>query len=309
MSAVSETLPKAQSAAARPARRRRRLSPGLLAALPVILFLAVAFAAPLLTVFGYSFMPEKTFELGQAPTLENYLAVFSNSYYLSFGKSLGLALVTVALLMVISWPIAYGMAKLFGRWANILTLAIIIPLFVSENIRLFGWVLFLIKGGVMLGGLKAWLGIDAESMLYDVPAIVLGLVYVYLPFSLFPMVLGVSMVPREVTEAAFDMGASRWQVFREVELPLAMPGILIGGLLTFILAMGSLAESKILGGQAVIMIADEIETAFTFGQNWPLGSALSVILILFSGTLVLTLLSWIDLDKILGRGGKGGGND
>jgi spermidine/putrescine transport system permease protein len=280
------------------------MSPGLLAALPVMIFLALAFAAPLLAVLGYSFMPEKTFALNQAPTLENFIDIFSSSYYLSFGKSLALALVTVALLLVISWPVAYGMAKLFGRWANLLTLAIIIPLFVSENIRLFGWVLFLIKGGVLIGGLNAWLGIEADSMLYQVPAIVLGLVYVYLPFSLFPLVLGISMVPRETTEAAFDMGASRWQVFREVELPLAMPGILIGGLLTFILSLGSLAESKILGGQAVIMIADEIETAFTFGQNWPLGSALSVILIVFSGTLVLALLSWIDLDRILGRDGN-----
>lgn len=308
MSAVTEPMTGTAAQAARSPRRRRLVSPGLLAALPVIIFLCLAFAAPLLAVLGYSFMPEKTFELTQTPTLENYLAIFSNSYYLSFAKSLGLALTTVVLLLVISWPIAYGMAKLFGRWANFLTLAIIIPLFVSENIRLFGWVLFLIKGGVLLGGLKAWLGIEGESMLYEVPAIVLGLVYVYLPFALFPMVLGVSMVPREVTEAAFDMGASRWQVFREVELPLAMPGILIGGLLTFILSLGSLAESKILGGQAVIMIADEIETAFTFGQNWPLGSALSMLLILFSGTLVLTLLNWIDLDKILGRG-KGGKGD
>ena len=118
---------------------------------------------------------------------------------------------------------------------------------------------------------------------------------------LFPMVLGISMVPQDATEAAEDLGASRWQVFREIELPLAMPGVLIGCLLTFILSLGSLAESKILGGQAVIMIADEIETAFTFGQNWPLGSALSVILIVFSGTLVITLLRWLDLDRILGR--------
>jgi spermidine/putrescine transport system permease protein len=304
MSTLSEAVAETVARPARRAPRRRLMSPGLLAALPVMIFLALAFAAPLLAVLGYSFMPEKTFALNQAPTLENFIDIFSSSYYLSFGKSLALALVTVALLLVISWPVAYGMAKLFGRWANLLTLAIIIPLFVSENIRLFGWVLFLIKGGVLLGGLNAWLGIEADSMLYQVPAIVLGLVYVYLPFSLFPLVLGISMVPRETTEAAFDMGASRWQVFREVELPLAMPGILIGGLLTFILSLGSLAESKILGGQAVIMIADEIETAFTFGQNWPLGSALSVILIVFSGTLVLALLSWIDLDRILGRDGN-----
>ena len=161
--------------------------------------------------------------------------------------------------------------------------------------------LFLIKGGVLLGGLQAWLGIEAGGLVYNVPAIVLGLVYVYLPFMLFPMVLGISMVPREVTEAARDLGAGRWQVFREVELPLAMPGILIGALLTFILSLGSLAESKIMGGQAVIMIADDIETAFTFGQNWPLGSALAVLLVLLAGSLVLTLLRRVDLDAILGR--------
>ena len=193
------------------------------------------------------------------------------------------------------------MAKIFGRWSNLLTLLLVIPLFVSENIRLFGWVLFLIKGGVASGTLKVWFGMDVGGLIYNVPAIVLGLVYVYLPFMLFPLVLGLSMVPREVTEAAGDLGASRWQILREVELPLAMPGILIGSLLTFVLSLGSLAESKILGGQAVIMIADEIETAFTFGQNWPLGSALSALLIMLTGTLVLYLLRRLDLDQILGR--------
>jgi spermidine/putrescine transport system permease protein len=276
-------------------------SPGVLCALPMLVFLALSFAAPLLTVLGYSFLPPRTFDFGQGLSLENYGDILSQSYYLSFVKSLGLALATVALLLLVSWPIAYGMAKLFGAWANWLTLFLVIPLFVSENIRLFGWVLFLIKGGVLLGGLETWLGIESDGLIYNVGAIILGLVYVYLPFMLFPMILGISMIPQDATEAAEDLGASRWQVFREVELPLAMPGLLIGCLLTFILSLGSLAESKILGGQAVIMIADEIETAFTFGQNWPLGSALSVILIVFSGTLVITLLRWLDLDRILGR--------
>ena len=277
-------------------------SPGVLCALPMLVFLALSFAAPLLTVLGYSFMPPRTFDFGQGLSLENYGDILSQSYYLSFVKSLGLALATVALLLLVSWPIAYGMAKLFGRLGQLAHPAFSsFPSFVSENIRLFGWVLFLIKGGVLLGGLETWLGIESDGLIYNVRAIILGLVYVYLPFMLFPMILGISMVPQDATEAAEDLGASRWQVFREIELPLAMPGILIGCLLTFILSLGSLAESKILGGQAVIMIADEIETAFTFGQNWPLGSALSVILIVFSGTLVLTLLRWLDLDRILGR--------
>lgn len=291
-----------------PARRGRLASlrhwlgrPGVLSAMPVMALFLVGFAGPLLVVIGYSFMPARTFDFAHLPTLENYLHIFSETYYQSFLWALLLATVTVILLLVICYPLAYGMAKLFGRWSNLLTLMLVIPLFVSENIRLYGWVLFLIKGGVVSGTLKVWFGLELGGLIYNVPAIVLGLVYVYLPFTLFPMVLGLSMVPRETTEAAFDLGASRWQVFREVELPLAMPGILIGGLLTFVLSLGSLAESKILGGQAVIMIADDIETAFTFGQNWPLGSALSVLLLGLAGTLVLSLLKRLDLDAILGR--------
>ena len=275
--------------------------PGALLAAPPMLLLALGFLGPLLLVAAFSLIPPKTFDLGGAWTIRNYVDIVTESYWISFAWSFALATVTVVLLMLICYPLAYAMTKVFGRAANILTLLLVIPLFVSENIRLFGWVLSLVKGGVLPGAAEFWLGLDISGLLYTVPAIVLGLVYVYLPFMLFPMVLGLSMVPDRLREAAIDLGASRWQLFREIELPLAMPGILIGCLLTFILSLGSLAESKILGGQAVIMIADEIETAFTFGQNWPLGSALSVILIAFSGTLVIALLRWLDLDRILGR--------
>jgi spermidine/putrescine transport system permease protein len=172
---------------------------------------------------------------------------------------------------------------------------------VSENLRLYGWILFFIKGGVLPGTLKALFGIEIESFLFTPGMIVFGMVYVYLPFMLFPMTLGVSMVPRDVTDAAGDLGASRLQVFREVELPLAMPGIVIGCLLTFVLAVGAIAEAKVLGGQSVIVITHDIEIAFTYAQNWPLGAALSVLLMLVVGTLVLLVLRRFDLDRILGR--------
>jgi spermidine/putrescine transport system permease protein len=276
-------------------------TPGVLAAAPASVFLLVGFAGPLLMVLGYSFMPPRTFALNNVPTLENYYSVFSDSYYISFLWSLFLAALTVILLFPICYPIAYGMAKLFGKWANLVTALIAVPLLISENIRLFGWVLVLLKNGILDGTLQSVLGISASGFLYTVPSILLGLVYVYLPFMLFPMVIGISMIPDPLKEAAFDLGASRWQVFREIELPLAMPGILIGAILTFILAMGSLAESKILGGQAVVMIADDIESAFTFAQNWPKGSVLSVLLIALSGLIVFVLFRRIDLDQIIGR--------
>jgi len=115
------------------------------------------------------------------------------------------------------------------------------------------------------------------------------------------MTLGISMVPPDTRDAAFDLGASRWQVFREVELPLSMPGIVIGCLLTFVLAVGALAEAKVMGGQRVIPIAHDIEIAFTYAQNWPLGAALSVLLMVVVGTLVILALRRFDLDRFLGR--------
>ena len=275
--------------------------PGVICAGPVSLFLLVGFAGPLVILLGYSFMPPRTFSLLQAPTLANFASVVTDSYYISFFWSLFLATATVVLLFLICYPIAYGMAKLFGWWANLVTVLVALPLLISENIRLFGWVLILLKNGILDGTLQHVFGFSASGMLYTVPVIVLGLIYVYLPFMLFPLTIGISMVPDSLKEAAFDLGASRWQVFREVELPLAMPGIMIGGILTFVLALGSLAESKILGGQAVVMIADDIESAFTFAQNWPKGSVLSVLLIGLSGFIVFMLLRRIDLDRIIGR--------
>lgn len=272
-------------------------------ALPVIALLAGGFLAPLLAIIAFSFAEPRTFSVFSQPTLENYRTIFdpSNTVYLSFLWSLLFAALSVIALAIICYPIAYGLARVFGRWANLITLLLVFPLFISENVRLFGWVLFFIKNGVLDGTLRTLFGLQLESVLFTPPIIVFGMVYVYLPFMLFPMTLGLSMVPREVVEAAADLGASRLQVFREVELPLAMPGIIIGGLLTFVLAVGAVAEAKVLGGQSVIVITHDIEIAFTYAQNWPLGAALSVLLMAVVGGLVLVVLRYLDLDRILGR--------
>lgn len=277
------------------------ISQGAKNSLPVILFLLVGFAAPLLAVIWFSFMPERTFSFAGTPTLENYRTIFDGTNYISFLWSLWLAFLTVACLAVICYPVAYGLVRVFGKWSMLLTLLFTIPLFVSENIRLYGWVLFLIKNGVMLGSLKTLFGVELESIWSTRPVIILGMVYVYFPFMLFPMTLGISMVPNETRDAAFDLGANRWQVFKEVELPLSMPGIVIGFLLTFVLAIGAIAEAKVLGGQKIIPITHDIEIAFTYSQNWPLGAALSVLLMLVVGVLVLLALRRFDLDRFLGK--------
>jgi spermidine/putrescine transport system permease protein len=279
----------------------RSLGPGARSALPLLILFLVGFVAPLVAVVAFSLMPPRSFSIWQAPTLANYETIFEGTNYISFLWSLALAALTVAILAVVCYPIAYGLNRVFGRWAMPLTLLLVIPLFVSENLRLYGWVLILIKNGILLGSLKTWFGVEPESILFTRTAILLGMIYVYFPFMLFPMSLGVAMVPNDAREAAADLGASRWQVFREVELPLSMPGIMIGFLLTFVLAVGAIAEYKVLGGQQVIPITHDIEIAFTYAQNWPLGAALSVLLMLVVGALVLTALRRLDLDAVLGR--------
>jgi len=283
--------------------RRLTLSSGASYALPVLALLAIGFLAPLIAVIAFSFAEPRSFSVFGAPTLANYRSIFdpANTVYLSFLWSLAFAAVAVMLLALLCYPVAYGLAHIFGRWSNLITLLLVFPLFISENVRLYGWVLFFIKNGVLDGTLKSLFGFEIQSLLFTPPIIVFGMVYVYLPFMLFPMVLGLSMVPREVVEAAGDLGASRLQIFREIELPLAMPGFIIGCLLTFVLTVGAVAESKVLGGQSVIVITHDIEIAFTYAQNWPLGAALSVLLMAVVGTLVLLVLRYLDLDRILGR--------
>ena len=276
-------------------------SAGVLSATPVLVFFLIGFVGPLVIVLAFSFTPERTFDLGAGFTTENYERIFTESYYISFIWSFALAGVTVACNLLIGYPIAYGLAKLFGRWAAPVMLVLVIPLFVSENVRLFGWYLFLIKGGgILAGGLKTF-GIDTGTMLYMPGTILMGMIYVYLPFTLFPIVLGLSMVPRDQVEASRDLGANRFQIFREVELPIAMPGILIGALLTFVLAVGAISEAKLLGGQNTPVIAQDIQHEFTYAQNWPLGSAISVLAIVVTGILVVVVMRRLDLDRLLGR--------
>ncbi len=270
---------------------------GLLSALPMLLVLVLSFAAPLLVVFAFSVMPPKVFDLAHMPDFSAYGVLLSQGYHRSLAWALGTALASTIILFLICWPLAYAMAKVFNRFTLVITVAVVITLFVSENIRLFGWVLTLMKGGLIEGHLRAWTGMSFEGALYNVPIIIFGLVYVYFPFMLFPLAQGISMVPDDARQAATDLGASRWQVFWEIDLPLAMPGIMVGSLLTFVLAAGAMAESKLLGGQAVIVMADEIETAFTYGQNWPLGSALAMVLILIIGAAG-------DLRPVAGRSGR-----
>jgi spermidine/putrescine transport system permease protein len=306
MSQIAEALPHggdraADTSSVAPTARRFRLTEGIASALPMILLLVLGFFGPLALVILYSFMPRGSFSPIGRPTLENYVDIVEQSFYISFGWSLVLALISTAILLLVCYPLAVALKRVKGRRADLLTLLIVAPLFVAENIRLQGWVLFLDKAGFLDGSLNTLFGWGPGSLTNNVPAIVFGIVYVYLPFMLFPMLLGLANVPPDAREAALDLGASRWRLFRDIELPLAMPGIMIGSLLCFVISLGAFSEAKFLGKGVIVTIAQDIESAFTFGQNWPRGSALSVLLIVLAGAAVGLAMQRIRLEAMLGR--------
>lgn len=280
----------------------RRLNPGWLLMLPVAALLLVGFALPILLVGAYSLMPPRTFALTGPATLANYAAAVTEGYLLPLGWSLLLASATTLICLVLAWPTAKALDRFGGRFALVASILIALPIFVSESVRLFGTALFMMPGGgILAGSLNALFGIKIGSILYTKTATLIGMVYVFFPFMLFPMLLGLSLVPEDQIEAARDLGAGWWQTLREVELPLAMPGITVGVLLTFVFSLGANAEAAILGGQAVTVITRAIEQRFGYAQDWPLGAALTVLVILVTAALVFPALRRLDLDRLLGR--------
>jgi spermidine/putrescine transport system permease protein len=281
---------------------KRRIDIGTLAMLPVALLLLAGFVVPIAIVTVYSFMPPRTFALTTDLTLANYAAALAEGYWRPLMWSALGATTTTALCLILAWPTAKALDRFAGPWATAATLLIALPIFISESVRLFGLSLFMMPGGgILAGSLEALFGISIGTILNTQLAALLGLVYIHFPFVLFPMLLGLSLVPKEQIEAARDLGASGWQVFREIELPLTAPGATIGALLCFVLSLGANAEMSILGGQAVTVVTRAIEQRFNYAQDWPLGAALTVLVISLTALLVFPVIRRIDLDRLIRR--------
>lgn len=262
----------------------------------------VCFAAPIVIVTWYSFMPSRTFDLTGDLTLENYRSALTDGYGRPLMWSLIGATTTTIVTAILAWPTAVILHRHAGKWASVASALIALPIFISESVRLFGMSVFLMpRGGILAGSLSAVFDIQIGSILNTWAAAQLGMIYIHLPFMLFPLLLGVSLIPADRMEAARDLGANRWQTFREIELPLAAPGLMIGALLTFVLCLGANAEAAILGGRAVTVITAAIEQRFNYAQDWPMGAALTVIVIAVTAVIVLPALSRLDLSKLTGR--------
>ena len=214
-------------------------------------------------------------------TLDNYARFFSRSFY---GRltwdSLVMGFFTTAGCLLLGYPLAYALAKsVHGRWQSALFLLVIVPFWSNSLIRLYSWIIVLGRNGVVNQTL-GWLGWSTDaSILFTYPAIIIGLVHAYLPYMVLTIYVALDRLDDRLIEAAMSLGARPWRVFWRVVLPLSMPGVLAGVILVFIPAIGSFVEPRLLGGPAGTMLGTVIEDQFVQVFNWPLGAALSFILL------------------------------
>lgn len=248
--------------------------------LPLYLFTLVFVAGPLLYVLALSFASQgEGYGVSWSFTLENYRRILEPVYLNTFKESFQLALTSTAVICLIGYPFGYFMAKLPAGKKKKAMLLLMLPFWVNSLIRLYGWIIILQTKGVLNHVLKSLGIIDKPlKLLYSYPAIVIGMVYVLLPFMALSVYSSAEKLDWSLVEAARDLGASRVRAFLSVSFKLTLPGLLSGVILTFIPSMGLFFIADILGGNKIVLVGSLIQEQMTRGSNWPFAAALSVVL-------------------------------
>ena len=265
---------------------RKNQRTATLAVLPMYLFSLVFVAGPLVYMLVLSFMTRDGFGFTNAFTLENYRSIFNEVYFATFLESLKLACISTAAVILFGYPFGLGAALLPDRYAHFFRTAQMIPYFVNSLLRLCGWIIIFRANGLLDKVLMA-LGITEEplKLLYTYPAVVVGMIYVLLPFMFLSVYQVAEKLDLTLVEAARDLGAGKIRAFLTVTLPLTLPGLKTGIILTFIPSMGLFFIASILGGNKVVLIGSLIEEQLMRAHNQPFAAALSVALMLLTGVV------------------------
>jgi len=278
---------------------------GLAPAAPAALFLLAFMVGPLLLMLYVSTLERGAFG-GVVWDAHSFVAyeklVFERDligrlsinpdYVTIFARSFRLAAITTAVTLAIGIPTALYMTMLPARKSALLLFLITVPFWTNLLVRNFAWILLLRNGGP-IDGLLNRLGIASGpiDILYTPFATGIGLAYSFLPYMILPIFVAMERIDRRLIEAAFDLGANRLKVLTRVVLPLAMPGIVAGGVLVFVPCLGAYVSPELLGGAKSMMIGNLIQAQFGASRNWPFGAALAMVLlvILLMGLGLLSL--------------------
>lgn len=259
--------------------------------LPAYLWLIVAIFLPLSAMVFFSFMTE--LPLSGKPwafTLGNYAAFLGTDiYFRLLLSSLWLGATVTFWCLVLGYPSAYVLAKVLrGRSREAIFLLVILPFWSNGLVRIFSWAMVLREGGILDTALNAVLPFKIDiDLMYSYPAVIIGLVHSYMPYIVLTCYLSLQAIDDSIIEAARSLGASRLTVLRRLILPLSVPGMVAGAVLVFVPVVGSFMEPRILGGRTGTFYGTVIEDQFVAVFNWPLGAALSFILL----AVVLVILT------------------
>ncbi|PHK95311.1 ABC transporter permease [Pseudoroseomonas rhizosphaerae] len=266
--------------------------------LPAGLLVVMLLVAPMLLLARISLNRFSPTELMvEATTAENYWRAVQDPYYQQvLGTTLGVALGCTVLALALGFPAAYWLARMESRWKSLATILVLFPLLVGNVVRSAGWMALLGNEGAINAALMG-MGITSRPLplLYNTGSVVVGIVAVVLPYMILTLAAVIEGIPRQAEEAAANLGGRPMTVFRRVVLPLALPGVVAGSVLVFILCMNAYATPVLLGGPQFKMMAPAVYDQFVRGNNWPFGAALAFILL--AVTLVLTVVG----STLLGR--------
>ncbi|WP_010259394.1 ABC transporter permease [Treponema primitia] len=282
---------------------RRSFLPRLSPALPLYLFTLVFVLGPLVYMLALSFMHrEGAWGVAAEFTLRNYQRIGIPEFAGTFVQSILLSLISTVMVIILGYPFGYFMARLDKRWRSRVMLLLIIPFWTSSLMRLYGWIIMFRANGpldILLMGLH----ITREPMrlLYSYPAVVTGMIYALLPFMIYPVYASAEKLDRELVEAARDLGASPIRAFLTVSLPLTMPGLFSGVVLTFVPSMGLFFIADILGGNKVVLVGNLIHEQLMKAHDWPFAAALSVVLMVMTSIFIYL---YRRLSRTLGGSGE-----
>jgi spermidine/putrescine transport system permease protein len=247
---------------------------------PVTFWLGLFFLVPLLFILAYSFGTSGVYggiTLGFNPG--NYLRVFDPLYLEIVGRTFVIALTNTLLCLVLGYPLAYFIAFKGGRRKSTLLLLVMIPFWTSLLLRVYAWVVILGGNGIANQTLQFLRITDGPiNLIFTPQAVLMGMVYSYLPFMILPLYAALEKFDVRLMEAAQDLGAGRWQTFWRVTFPLSMPGVIAGSILVFIPSAGEFVIPDLLGGARTVLIGNLIQQQFLAARDWAFGSALAIML-------------------------------
>lgn len=269
-------------------------------ALPYIVWAVLMLVLPMGLIAAYSFMEQGNSIISFSFTLEHYMKFFTDpAFLLVLWRSLVIAVKTTAICLLLGYPAAYFIARSKERTQNILILCITLPMWINMLVRTYAWIGMLSEGG-MIQKILGIFGLGNTELLYTEGAVLLGMVYNFLPFMILQIQTSLSKMDNSLLEASADLGASPLQTFRRITLPLSVPGIINGITLVFLPAVSSFFIPKLLGGGQFFLIGNMIENQFITVGEWNFGSAISMIM----AVIMLLLMMAVRKTEIRNRGGK-----